>query len=67
MATDPDGRNAHGDQVRARLIGGPYDGLTAYLSKTPPRIQVASSIYVRVDDPDTQEYLGGYAHTMETA
>lgn len=52
------------ETTTARLIGGPYDGITAHLrtASAPARITVGTTSYVRIDDPDTNEYLGGYAH-----
>lgn len=47
--------------TRVALIKGPGDGMTATLSRTPPRIEIAGVIYTRLDDPDTGEFLGGYA------
>lgn len=45
----------------AVLIGGPFDRRKVTLSRTPLRILVGSRLYLRLDDPDTGEYLGGYA------
>lgn len=47
----------------AVLLGGPHHRLRATLAATPSRVQVdpGGVIYSRVDDPDTGEYLGGYA------
>jgi len=47
--------------VDIRLIGGPYDGLRCILTATPPVVLVSECAYERVDDPDTGEFLGGYA------
>jgi hypothetical protein len=49
-------------RARVALLGGPYDGHRVSLISTPPRILVGEEPYVRVDDPDTGEFLGGYAH-----
>lgn len=46
---------------RVRLIGGPYDGHTATITETPPVVELDGTRYVRLDDPDTGEFLGGYA------
>lgn len=43
------------------LIGGKYDGARVKLTATPPRILVGAELYVQVIDPDTGEFLGGYA------
>lgn len=44
------------------LIGGPHNRARGHLARTPPRIQVARSCYGRVDDPDTERYLGAYVY-----
>jgi hypothetical protein len=51
--------------VRVLLIGGRWDRYRVELSKTPPRVLVGNEIYDRVDDPDTGEFLGGYARINE--
>lgn len=55
-------------QIRAVFIGGPYDGWRALLRRTPERVQFGlggerspKANYERIDDPDSGEYLGGYA------
>ena len=55
--------------MRAALLGGPYDGLRADLTRTPPSVLVGEDRepYERVDDPETGEYLGGYAWAGRTA
>jgi|GEM_PF-5855453 len=42
------------------FLGGPFDGQRAALTGTPPRVQIGSVLYERIDDPDTGESLGGY-------
>jgi len=51
---------------RVVLVGGPYDGCHADLIRTPPRIDIGRNRYVRIDDPDTGESLGGYFYDGET-
>lgn len=46
--------------MKVRLLGGRYDGVEVELSSTPRRIRVGEVEYVRIDDPDTGEFLGGY-------
>jgi len=49
----------------AALLGGPFNGARVELTTTPPRIVVdGSAVYVRVDDPDTGDFLVGYAHDV---
>lgn len=43
------------------FLGGPLDGTRAWVSNTPERLQVRDIIYLRLLDPDTEEFLGGYA------
>lgn len=54
--------------VAATLVGGPHDGakITLTAATPPPRIQIGGTIYHRVDDPDTGNYLGAYAHQETT-
>jgi hypothetical protein len=47
------------------LLGGPFSGLQCTLTRTPKRIEVAGVLYERIDDPDTGEFLDGYAATEE--
>lgn len=50
----------------ARLIGGPFDGRDAMITRASPRITLAGFTYVRIDDPDTGQYLGGYVLEVST-
>lgn len=44
------------------LLGGPCNGVRVDLSATPVWIQIGEDgpTYLRVDDPTTGEFLGGY-------
>lgn len=53
------------DDHRARFIGGPADRIVLGLERIPPYVDIAGHRYRRVDDPDTGEWLGGYAATFE--
>ena len=45
------------------LIDGPFNDLTARLSRQPSRILVANTyLYARIDDPDTGLSLDAYAY-----
>jgi hypothetical protein len=49
--------------VKAWFIGGPFDGVKTELDYAPPYVILAEKHrYERIDDPDTEEYLGGYAY-----
>jgi len=48
-------------RTEVTFIGGPLRGARAALTKTPPRLVVLGATYERIDDPDTGEFLGGYA------
>lgn len=43
------------------LIGGGFDGEDVEIAKLPRLLMIAEQVYERLDDPDTGEYLGGYA------
>lgn len=49
--------------IRVSFIGGPFDRCRTGLLHTPPRVIMGGEVYERIDDPDTGEFLGGYAHT----
>lgn len=49
---------------RVALIGGPFGGHRAALTRTPQRIDVGGHRYERINDPDTGESLGGYMHRI---
>jgi hypothetical protein len=66
--TDTGHRMTDTDTTRVLFMGGPYDRWKADLTKTPQRVQFGlggdkgpPAFYERVDDPDTGEFLGGYA------
>lgn len=46
--------------IRVRLLGGPYDGSTAELIRTPQAIVIDGQRYEAILDPDHDEFLGGY-------
>lgn len=52
---------------RAVFIGGPVNGYRGELMHLPDQVAIGqpgskeTAIYERVDDPDTGDYLGGYA------
>jgi hypothetical protein len=46
--------------TRVVMVGGPWDGNWCTLTATPPRVQIGITLYRRLDDPDTGEFLGGY-------
>lgn len=46
--------------VRVALLGGRFDGARATVTQTPYRVEIDRVSYLRVDDPDTGEFLGGY-------
>lgn len=43
------------------LIGGPADKFEFSLKEAPKRLLVGDFVYERIDDPDTGDFLGGYA------
>jgi hypothetical protein len=43
------------------LIGGPADKFEFSLREAPKRLLVGDTVYERIDDPDTGDFLGGYA------
>lgn len=47
---------------RASFIGGPFGGMVRQLTKTPPRVAIRDSMYHRLDDPDSGEFLGAYTY-----
>lgn len=42
------------------LLQGPFNGSEPKLSSFPPQIEIQGYIYLRIDDPETGEYLGAY-------
>ena len=46
---------------RIVLLGGPYDGSWANLTRQPNYIQVGDELYSRIDNPDDGVPLGAYA------
>lgn len=44
------------------LVGGQYDGQRGSLVGTPSLITVDDLPYVRLNNPDTGAYLGGYVY-----
>lgn len=48
--------------VRVMLLGGPFHGRIVSIAAAPPRIEIADSLYHRLNDPDTEEFLGGYVY-----
>lgn len=52
--------------TRVVFIGGPHDGKRGEIRHTPDRVVLgraggSMATYERIDDPDTGEFLGGYA------
>lgn len=43
------------------LINGPAKGFKFSLQEAPKRLLIGETTYERIDDPDTEEFLGGYA------
>lgn len=50
-----------GGQLRVKFTGGPLDKWEADFPSAPLRVEVMGALYERIDDPDTGEFLGGYA------
>ncbi len=51
--------------TEVKFIGGPYDGQRGDVSRTVPVVIVGRSEYLRIDDPETGDFLGGYAYLAE--
>lgn len=61
LDTAAEGEAAIRPPHRVRLLGGPYDGQDVHVWQIPPRIAIGRRwIYERIDDPDTEEFLGAY-------
>lgn len=52
-------------RVKVVLLKGPFNGMTAHLSRTPSRIEIRGSMYALIADPDTGAGLGAYAYVGE--
>lgn len=47
---------------KVAFLGGPLAGCKTVMTKTPAHVEFRGERYERINDPDTGEFLGGYAH-----
>lgn len=47
--------------MKAVFVGGPFDNIWADLDRVLPTVLVCGQPYDAITDPDTGEWLGGYA------